>query len=114
MFGAKFSALRHGIEKFHGKCYKLCKMGIPVDKTSYVYGDKMSVVTNVSRPELMLKKKLNPICYHAVSEAVAMGESLFAHIPTKKNLADLFTKVLYGQIWQFLVDRMLLDVYPST
>ncbi len=99
VFGAKFSALRHGIENLCGICYKLRMMGIPVDMPSYVYGDNMSVVTNVSRPESMLKKKSNLICYHAVHEAVAMGEALVAHIPTKKNLADLFTKVLYGQSW---------------
>ena len=85
-----------------------------MDKPSYVYGDNMSVVTNMSRPELKLKKKLNSICYHAVREAVVMGEALVAHIPTKKNLADLFTKVLYGHNWQFLVDWMLRYVYPST
>ncbi len=62
----------------------------------------MSVVTNMSRPELMLKKKLNSICYHAVHEAVAMGEALIAHIPTEKNLADLFRKVLYMMSWRFL------------
>ncbi len=114
MFGTKFSALRHGIENLRGIRYKLCMLGIAVDKPSYVYGDNMSVVTNVSRPELTLKKKSNSICYHAVREAVAMGEALVAHIPTKKNLADLFTKVLYGQNRRFLVDRMLWDVYPST
>ncbi len=43
-----------------------------------------------------------------------MGKTLIAHIPTKKNLADMFTKVLYGQSWQFLVDWILWDVYPST
>ncbi len=58
----------------------------------------------------MLKKKSNLICYHVVREAVAMGEALVAHIPTKKNLADLFTKVLYVQNWQFLVERMLWDM----
>ena len=114
MFGAEFSALRHGIENLRGIRYKLRMMGVPVDKPSYVYGDNMSVVTNVSRPESTLKKKSNSICYHAVREAVAMGEALVAHIPTKKNLADLFTKVLYGQSRRFLVDRMLWDVYPST
>ncbi len=61
----------------------------------------------------MLKKKSNSICYHAVHEAIAMGEALIAHIPTKKNLADLFTKVLYGQSWWFLVDQMHWDMYPS-
>jgi hypothetical protein len=42
-----------------------------------------------------------------------MGEALVAHIPTKKNLADLFTKVLYGQAQRFLVSRMLWVVFPG-
>ena len=75
----------------------------------------MSVVTNVSKPESTLRKKSNSICYHAVREAIAMGEALVTHVPTKKNLADLFTKVLYGQTRRFPVDRMLWlwDVFPS-
>ena len=105
--------MKHGIENLRGISYKLRMMGIPVKGASYVYGDNMSVVTNLSRPESTLKKKSNSICYHAVREAVAMGEALVAHIPTKKNLADLFTKVLYGQMHRFLIDRMLWDVFPS-
>ena len=73
----------------------------------------MSVVTNVSRPESTLRKKCNSICYHAVHEAVAMGEALAAHIPMKRNLADLFIKVLYGQMHRFLVDQMVWDVFSS-
>ena len=57
----------------------------------------------MSTPESTLRKKSTSICYHAVHEAVAMGKALVAHIPTKKNLADLFTKVLYGQTYRFLV-----------
>ena len=113
MFGAEFCALRHVIENLYGIRYKLRIMGIPVDKPSYVYRDNMSVVTNSSKPESTLKKKSNSICYHAARETVAMGEALVAHISTKKILADLFTKVLYGQSQRFLVDRMLWEVYPS-
>ena len=86
VFGAEFCALRHGIENVHGICYKLCMMGIQVNKLSYLYGDNISVVTNVSRPESTLKKKSISICYHAVCEAVAMGKALVAHIPTKRTL----------------------------
>ena len=73
----------------------------------------MSVVTNLSKPESTLKKKSNLICYHAVREAVAMGKALVADIPINKNLADLFTKVLYGQTRRFFVSRMLWDVFPG-
>ena len=105
--------MKHGIENLRGIRYKLRMMGVPIKGPLYVYGDNMSVVTIVSKPESTLRKKSNLICYHAVREAVAMGEALVAHIPTKKNLADLFTKVLYGQTRRFLIDRMLSDVFPS-
>ena len=42
-----------------------------------------------------------------------MCKALVVYIPTMKNLADLFTKVLYGQTRRFLVDWMLWDVFPS-
>jgi hypothetical protein len=113
VFGPKFCAMKHGIENLRGIRYKLRMMGVPVKGPSYVYGNDMSVVTNMSRPESTLRKKSNLICYHAVREAIAMAEALVAHIPTKKNLADLFTKVLYGQRHMFFVDRMLWDVFPS-
>lgn len=88
-------------------------MGVAITGPSYVFGDNMSVATNASKPELTLRKKSNAICYHAVREAVAMGEALVAHVPTQKNLADLFTKVLYGSRRQLLVERVLWDVYPT-
>ena len=66
---------------------------------------------NSSKPELALKKKSNSICYHAVREAVAMGEALVAHILTLENFADLFTKVLYGCTRRYLVGEMLWDVF---
>lgn len=96
VFSAEFCTMKHGIEALHGICYELRMMGVPVTGPSYVVGDNMSVVANVSKPESTLRKKSNAICYHAVREAVAMGKVLIAHIPTKSNLADLFTKVLYG------------------
>jgi hypothetical protein len=111
--GAKFCTVEHRIENLLGLRYKLHMMGVPIKGPSYVYGDNMLVVTNVSKSELALRKKSNSICYHAVHEAFAMGKALVAHIPTKKNLADLFTKVLYGQLHRFLVDWMLWDVFPS-
>eukprot|EP00804_Cyclotella_cryptica_P008802 CCRYP_015636-RA/>CCRYP_015636-RA protein AED:0.30 eAED:0.30 QI:0/0/0/1/1/1/2/0/194 len=94
VFGAKFCTMKHGTENLRGICYKLRMMGVPIKGSSYVYGDNMSVVTNVSKPELTLRKKSNLICYHAVREPIVIGKALVAHIPTKKNLADLFTKVM--------------------
>jgi hypothetical protein len=111
VFGTKFCPKKHGIENLCDIFYKLCMMGIPMKGASYVYGNNMSVVIDSSKPESTLKKKSNSICYQAVREAVAMGEALVAHIPTKKNL--LFAKMLYGQTWRFLVSWVLWDVFPG-
>ena len=54
------------------------------------------VVHNTSRQESVLRKKSNSVCYHAVHESVAMGESPVGHISSTENVADLMTKVLYG------------------
>ena len=85
-------------------------MGIPINGPTYIFGDNMSVIYNTSRPESTLKKKSNSICYHAIRESVAMGESVVAHVPTEYNLADLLTKVLYGIRKRRLVADILWDV----
>ena len=88
--------MKNGMESLRGLRYKLQMMGVPLTGPSFIYGDNMSVIHNTQRPESMLKKKSNSICYHAIRESVAMGESLTAHIPTEENPADVCTKVLPG------------------
>ena len=88
-------------------------MGIPILGPSYIYGDKKSVIHNSSRPESVLRKKSNSICYHAVCESVAMGESLVGYIPSKENIADLLTKVLYGEKRRYLVSNILYDIHDD-
>jgi hypothetical protein len=53
------------MEKLRGLRYKLRMMGVPIDEPFLVYGDNKSAITNPSRPESVLKKKCNSICYHA-------------------------------------------------
>ena len=96
VFGAEFVAMKNGMETLRGLRYKLRMMGVPLSGPSFIYGDNMPVIHNTQRPESMLRKKSNSICYHAVRESVAMGESLTAHISTHDNPADLCTKVLPG------------------
>jgi hypothetical protein len=95
-FGSEFVALKTAMEANRALRYKLRMIGIPIDGPTYFYCDNMSVVNNTTVPESMLKKKSNSIAYHAVREAVAMGELLIAYIPTDNNISDLMTKVLPG------------------
>jgi ABC-type thiamine transport system ATPase subunit len=71
-------------------------MGEPISGPTYIYGDNMSVIHNTQRPESVLKEKTNSICYHAIRESVAMGESPTTHVPTALNPADICTKVISG------------------
>ena len=83
--------------------YKLSMTGVPISGPSYIHGCNMSVICNTQRLDSMLKKESNYICYHAVRESVAMGESLTEHFGTKTNCADLAMKVLYGGKCKFYV-----------
>ena len=69
-------------------------MDISISGPSYTYGDNMSVVHNTTRPESVLRKKINLVCYHGVHESVAFGEFLVGHIHSKENVADFMKKVL--------------------
>jgi hypothetical protein len=113
VFGAEFVAMKHGIEKLRGLRYKLRMMGIPLTGPSYIFGDNKSQVTNSTRPESTLKKKCNSICYHAIRESVAMGESAITHFKTGFNLSDLMTKVTHGAKRRKLVGGILYDIYDD-
>ncbi len=95
-FGAEFVAMKTGVEALHGIHYKLHMMGIPIDGATNIYGDSMSVINYTSKPESVLKKKNNTVCYHTVRESVAMVESFTAHIDGNENPADHLTKVICG------------------
>ena len=96
VFGAEFVAMKAGMERLRGIRYKLRMMGVELTGPSFIFGDNMSVIHNTQRPESTLKKKSNSICYHAVRESVAMGESITSHCSTHDNVADLATKILLG------------------
>jgi hypothetical protein len=113
IFGAEFVAMKHGIEMLRGLRYKIRMMGIPLSGPTNIYGDNKSQVTNSSRLESTLKKKCNSICYHAIGESVAMGETLLMHIRTGENLADFLTKTTSGAKRHKLVSGVVHDIYDD-
>jgi hypothetical protein len=96
VFGAEFVAMNNGIETCRGLRYKLRMMGVTLSGPTFVYGDNMSVVHNTQSPAYVLKKKSNSICYHAVRESAAMGDSIIGHVPSVDDPADICTKVVPG------------------
>ena len=68
----------------------------------------MSVIHNTSKPESVLKKKANSVCYHYVREAVAADEVRISHIRSEENPADIATKsVPAGAKRDHLVEKVL-------
>jgi hypothetical protein len=111
LFGSEFVAMKNGIETCRGLHYKLIMMGVTFGGPTFVYGDNMYNVHNAQRPESVLKKKSNSICYHAVRESVAMGDSIIGHVPSVENTADIFTKVVRGgQKRNHLIRLLLYDL----
>ena len=64
MFRAEFVAMKNGVETLRCLWYKLRMMGVTIEVPGYIYGDNISVIYNNSRPEYVLRKKSDIICYH--------------------------------------------------
>jgi hypothetical protein len=105
--------MKHRIKTLRELRYKIHMMGIPLSGPMYIYDDNKSQVTNSSTPESILKKKCNSICYHAIREPVAMGETLLTHIRTGENLADFLTKTTSGAKCCKLVSGVVHDIYDD-
>jgi hypothetical protein len=115
VFGAEFVAIKQGMKCLRGLHYKLRMMGIAISGPSYIYGGNMSVIHDTQRPESMLKKKSNLICYHAICKAVAIGECLTGHVSTHNNPADICAKVIPGgRKRDHLVGLLLYDLTDYT
>jgi hypothetical protein len=111
VFGAVFFAMNNGIETTQGLRYTLTMMGVTIDGPTHVYGNNMLAVHNTQRPKSVLKKKSNTICYHAVRESAAMGESSIGHVRSVNNPADICTKAVPGgQNRGHLIGWLLHDI----
>ncbi len=111
VFGAEFVAMKHGIKTLRGLSYKICMMGMPLSGPMYIYGNNKSQVTNSSRPESTPKKICNSICYHAIRELIAMGETLLTHIRTGEILADFLMNTTSGAKCPKLVSGVVHGIY---
>ena len=58
--------MKIGVEALRGLRYKLRIMSVPLAGPLLIYGDNMPVIHNTQRPESVLKKKSNQLCYHAI------------------------------------------------
>ena len=112
-YGSELVATRIAIELVQELRYKLRMLGVPIDRSTTMYGDNMAVVLNTTVPSSQLKKKHNAIAYHRVREAIAAQIVRFAHIPSTMNIADILTKPLPVDTFQRLVTPVLFREPPT-
>ena len=91
-FGAEFNAAKLAVEEMLALRYMLRCLGVKVTMPSYLVGDNRGVITNVSVPGSMIKKKHNSIAYHKVREVTAAGIAHPCLTTSKFNLSDMMTK----------------------
>jgi hypothetical protein len=106
-FGSEFDAAKTAVERSQDLKYTLRMFGIPVDYTTYMFGDNSAVVTQSTIPHSQLAKRHHAVAYHYVRESVANGSIKFFFIEGAKNPADCLTKVLGYQVWWPLLRPIL-------
>jgi hypothetical protein len=111
VFGSKFVALKTGMEKSYGLCYKLRMMGIPVAGPTYTFGDNMSVIFNTLCTWINLEKEIKFYLLSCMPRGSCYGWNSNSS-QTKYNPADIATKVLPGG-WQHeaRVNGLLYDMW---
>ena len=93
-YGSEMVAGRMAVETILEMRYKLRMLGVPIEETSVLMGDNMSVILNTTLPSSILKKKHNACAYHRIREAIAAQIVDFRHVNSEDNIADILTKPL--------------------
>ena len=103
-FGSEIMALKNGVEFVEALRYKLRMFDAPIEGATNICCDNEAVYNNCSIPESTLRKKHHSISYHRNQEAVSAGTCRISKEDSKKNLSDLFTRILSGIVREELLE----------
>ncbi|MGH3055550.1 MAG: Ty1/Copia family ribonuclease HI, partial [Gaiellaceae bacterium] len=105
-YGAEFLAMRTAVEEAISIRYMLRALGVPITRSTNLYGDNLGVIQNASNPDSSLKKKHTAISYHRVRECVAARIVDPFKILSGENYADMLTKALNSPLYKFHVNAI--------
>jgi len=91
-YGSKFMAARIAVDQIIDLRISLRYLRVPVNESTFMFGDNQSVVKSSTIPTSALNKRHNALSYHRVREAIAAGIIKFFHINGKDNPADVLSK----------------------
>ena len=91
-YGAEFLAARTCMEQIVDLRNLFRYLGVPVYKTSYMWGDNESQIHSSSVPYARLGKRHNILSFHYVRSLIAREFVILSHIPSAFNVADTLSK----------------------
>ena len=102
-YGSEFVAARIATDQIIDLRTTLRYLGVPVEKSTYMFGDNESVVKSSTIPHSALSKRHNALSYHRVREAIAGKIIRFYHIRGENNPADIVSKHWgQAQVWHLI------------
>ena len=102
-YSSEFVAARTCVEQIIDLRTTLRYLGVPIEDSSYMFGDNESVVNSATNLYAKLHKRHTALAFHRVREAIASGYIIFAFIPGKINPADILSKHwTYRTVWPML------------
>ena len=91
-YGSEFAAAKVAIQQIADLRITLQYLGVPIERSAYLFGDNESVVKSSTLPQSQLSKRHHALAYHFTREAIASEMVVLNHIPGKINPADILSK----------------------
>ena len=79
-YGSEFVATRQCVEQIIDLRLTLRYLGVPIEGSSYLFGDNKSVVDSSTMPHGKLHKRHHALSFHKTREAVAAGIVRYHHV----------------------------------
>ena len=93
--------------------YLLDALHIPKD-LPVLHCDNLSALALASNPVYHARTKHIELDYHYIREQVMAKNLTISYVPTIEQLADIFTKSLTGQQFQYITDKLPLVAFQQS
>ncbi|XP_060202737.1 uncharacterized mitochondrial protein AtMg00810-like, partial [Lycium barbarum] len=89
-------------------------LGVSLDSPPVLFSDNISALHLTSNPILHARTKHVELDYHFVREKVTAGTMVTRYVPSQTQVADIFTKALSKQQYQFLRRKLRVVSLPTS
>src|SRR6202050_2586915 len=105
---AEYVAAMHATKQVLWHCYLFEELGFAQPEKLVLWLDNQAAIAISHNPEFHARTKHIDITLHFLRDHVEGGTLELIHIPSRENLADIFTKGLSQQLHQDLTSKLSL------